>query len=109
MGDDAGEQGVGELMSGYAYGDPDPREKCPYCGAECSADFVDVGVGMVQCGPFNCQVCFASQIGPYDEERPLTDDERRTGWYAPGSPAGSSANVDDEGRIIRHFDADTVV
>lgn len=65
---------------------------CPYCGLECEADWCDVGVGLVQCGPFHCS-CGASEIGPHDEERPLSAEEVNTGWYAPGSPPGSSANM----------------
>ena len=88
-------------MNGYTYGEREPTEPCPYCGTVCRADFVDVGVGMTQCGPYHCESCGASQIGPYDEERPLTDDEKRTGWYGPESEPGSSANVID-GRVVRH-------
>ncbi len=77
--------GGGEAMSGngYSYGDHEPTENCPYCKTVCRADFVDIGVGMQQCGPFHCNACGASEIGPYDAERELTADEHRTGWYAP--------------------------
>ncbi|HCF3663708.1 TPA: hypothetical protein NID01_000534 [Pseudomonas aeruginosa] len=88
-------------MSGYAYGEKEPEIGCPYCGATCRADFVDVGVGYVQCGPYHCEVCNASEIGPYDRERDLTDREKELGWYAPGSEPGSSANVVD-GRVVCH-------
>lgn len=88
-------------MSGYAYGQHEPTEPCPYCGTICRADFVDVGVGMTQCGPYHCDKCHASEIGPYDEPRPLSADEQRTGWYAPDSEPGSSANVIG-GRIVSH-------
>lgn len=71
----------------------DYLEKCPYCEAWCECDLVDVGVGMVQCGPFHCDQCGASQIGPYDQERELTAAEKQTGWYSPNSEPGSSANV----------------
>jgi hypothetical protein len=96
------------MSSGYSHGDPESRVKCPYCGEECLADFVDIGVGMIQCGPYWCTACHASEIGPHDEIRPITEIEIETGWYAPGAPAGSSANTDDSGRIIRHFEADTL-
>lgn len=68
-------------------------QRCPYCETVCHADWVDVGPGMVQCGPFHCDNCHASEIGPYDNPRPLSVDEERTGWYAPNSDPGSSANV----------------
>lgn len=96
------------MGDGYAYGESEPKERCPYCRALCCADFVDVGVGYTQCGPYHCERCGASEIGPFDDERPLTDRERDTGWYAPGAPAGSSANVDEVGNHIRYFEADTL-
>lgn len=68
-------------------------ENCPYCNAVCDADFVDVGPGLVQCGPFHCEQCGASEIGPHDEERDLTAEEEKHGWYGPDSKPGSSANV----------------
>lgn len=74
-------------------------EPCPYCGNACCADWVDVGVGHIQCGPFHCDACLASEIGPYDEPRELTEREKETGWYAPGAEPGSSANVIG-GRIV---------
>jgi len=74
---------------------------CPYCGIACDADFVDVGVGYVQCGPYHCHGCKSSQIGPHDTPRPLTPKEVEVGWYAPGAPPGSSANVIG-GEIVSH-------
>lgn len=75
------------------------RENCPYCGKICECDLVHNGVGLVQCGPFHCASCGASEIGGADESRSLTDEERRTGWYGPGAKPGSSANVIG-GRIV---------
>lgn len=91
-------------MSGYAYGQHEPTENCPYCGTICRADFVDIGVGFTQCGPYHCDSCHASEIGPYDEERPLSEAEQKTGWYGPASQPGSSANVIG-GRIVSHVQA----
>lgn len=88
-------------MSEYAYGQHEPTADCPYCGAVCTADFVDVGVGFTQCGPYHCDQCGASEIGPYDEKRDLTAEEKRTGWYAPGAEPGSSANVIG-GRVVNY-------
>lgn len=59
---------------------------------------------MQQCGPYNCDSCHASQIGPYDEDRPISENEKQTGWYAPGEKAGSTANVIG-GRIVSHVQA----
>lgn len=89
------------MSGGYAYGDHEPTEPCPYCGTVCRADFVDIGVGFTQCGPYHCDNCYASEIGPYDDERVLSEEELKTGWYAPKSKPGSSANVID-GRIVSH-------
>ncbi len=105
-------------MSGYCYGEAEPKERCPYCGALCCADFVDIGVGYTQCGPYHCEACRASEIGPCRCSADLGDDctchpnlaaeEKRTGWYKPNSPPDPLANVNDDGRIIRHFEADTL-
>lgn len=86
-------------MGGYTYGEAEPTEACPYCGTTCNADFVDVGVGYTQCGPFHCESCGASEIGPFDEDRELTPEERKVGWYRPGSEPGSSANV-IQGKVV---------
>lgn len=91
-------------MNGYAYGEHEPTQPCPYCRTICRADFVDVGVGMQQCGPYHCESCGASEIGSFDEPRDLSEAERKTGWYAPDAPPGSSANVLD-GRIVSHVQA----
>lgn len=88
-------------MSGYCYGEQQPTENCPYCQVVCEADFVDIGVGFTQCGPYHCEQCGASEIGPHDKERPLSEDENRTGWYAPGAEPGSSANVIG-GKVVTH-------
>ncbi|QWU14240.1 hypothetical protein SAMN04487895_101530 [Paenibacillus sophorae] len=63
----------------FNYNNPEP---CPYCAAPCHADFVDVGVGMVQCGPYHCTKCGASEIGP---ELQYEDKKDENGFYAgPG-------------------------
>lgn len=68
-------------------------QSCPYCNHPCEADWVDVGVGFVQCGPYHCDACGSSEIGGFDEERVLTDKEKKYHWYEPGSNPGSSVNV----------------
>lgn len=43
-------------------------KRCPYCGYDkCDADFVDVGIGFIQCGPYFCDNCNASEIGSFDD------------------------------------------
>lgn len=92
-------------MVGYIYGEAEPTEKCPYCSEICHADFADIGVGMQQVGPFQCTNCHASEIGCYDEPRDLSPREKETGWYAPDTPPGSSANVIG-GHIVSHREMD---
>lgn len=65
-------------------GDAMRKEMCPYCWAECEAEWVHVGIGYVQITPFECPDCYARQIGPYDEPDGVTTAwEREVGWYAP--------------------------
>lgn len=69
-------------MSGYTYGESEPKAVCPYCTyTECYADFVDVGVGYVQSGPYTCDRCNAVEIGSYDDPNRASDVERAIGWY----------------------------
>ena len=85
-------------MDGHKYGEATPTRECPYCRTRCYADFVDIGVGMQQCGPYHCG-CGASEIGRFDAPRRLSDAEKETGWYAPGSEPSDKANVIG-GRIV---------
>lgn len=76
--------------------------ECPWCKSGIDPpDMCDVGVGFVQCGPQHCNFCLASEIGPYDEDRPLSVEERKLGWYKPNSIPGRSANT-FHGEIIDH-------
>lgn len=95
-------------MNGYTYGEKEPTEPCPYCGTECHADFCDVGVGFQQVGPYHCDGCHASEVGPYENVEARPDYDSKTGWYRPNSPAGEHANVDDKGRHISWQEADTL-
>ena len=80
---------------------------CPYCQFPMEADWVDVGVGMVQCGPYHCENCNASQIGPeYDEVmHTLSEQEKKTGFYTNRiSPLANQHN----GKPISHKQADAI-
>lgn len=78
-----------------------PYAYCPYCGFDgCEADYVDVGVGMVQCGPYYCTECHASEAS-YLDSRELTEEEERTGWYAPDTPVSEYANTVG-GELVDH-------
>ncbi|WP_419962149.1 hypothetical protein [Psychrobacillus sp. BM2] len=55
-----------------------PERECPYCNESMEADFVDVGVGMVQCGPYHCESCGASEIGPEWDDWCYKDREGNT-------------------------------
>lgn len=107
----------------------EPTQPCPYCGTETECDWVDVGVGSVQCGPYHCYDCGASEIGPErwdwverDEEghalytddfqavmkegHPFSEKELETGWYDPSkekkiSPYANTVN----GNLVDHITA----
>ena len=98
--------------------------KCPYCQAEMTCDTVDVGVGYVQCGPYCCDSCGASEIGPEryteitdtktfkvldhidnSEKLGLDPDEKRTGFYK--NRISPLANQKD-GKVISHQEADAI-
>lgn len=77
---------------------------CPYCETPCEADFVDVGFGLengMQCGPYFCENCHASQIGPYDSPSILNEKEKETGWYKPGRPVNKVCNT-YQGDLVSH-------
>lgn len=81
------------MSGGYCYGESEPIEACPWCGTPCRADFVDIGVGYTQCGPYHCENCGASERSGNDAARELTPKEIETGWYGPGSEPSEHANV----------------
>ena len=82
-------------MSAY----DEPTKGCPYCGAEMEADWVDVGVGVVQCGPYHCDGCYASEIGPEGSEGGATDEELKVGFYQGKiSPYANTVN----GNLVDH-------
>lgn len=83
----------------------EPEAICPYCGQHgCRADFCDVGVGLVQIGPFFCQSCGSVEIGAYDKKTELSDREAETGWYAPNRDYPGSAPTFN-GRVVNNKDA----
>lgn len=96
------------MSSGYKYGEPEPKEKCPYCNTPCYADFCDVGAGMMQVGPYYCEKCGASEAGAYEDISNRVDYDTATGWYRPGSPPGEHANIDEQGNHISWQEADTM-
>lgn len=106
-------------MSSYST----PSQDCPYCGKECHADWVDNGVGMVQCGPYHCFKCGASEIGPEMKYEDLKDEnghyvmgdvvnkedftkkELEVGWYEPESKKISPYANTVNGELINHVSA----
>lgn len=60
-------------MSNY----DEPLKPCPYCKNDMMADWVDVGCGVVQCGPYHCMSCGASEIGPEMKYEVLKDENGR--------------------------------
>lgn len=90
-----------------------PEKECPYCGDAMNADYVDVGVGMVQCGPYHCYSCGASEIGPEIADWHYKDREGKTiylktkrKWYSwAGKKAGTGAKVHFDGPPVLRYDA----
>lgn len=75
-------------------------KKCPYCGAACEADWVDIVVDLVQAGPYHCTKCLASQIGQCGDNYARTDREKETGWYEPPSIAKRKGKKSKKSLII---------
>lgn len=73
-----------------------PTRLCPYCGLPTECDWVDVGVGLIQCGPYHCYECGASEMGreQFEPGCIATDEEREAGWYKDGmiSPYANTFN-----------------
>ena len=67
------------------YSDYDEPKPCPYCGANSYADFVDIGIGMTQCGPYHCEACHAYELksGYNGDPKTWTTKEQETGWREP--------------------------
>jgi hypothetical protein len=75
-------------------------ETCPWCKTPgCDADWVDVGIGLVQCGPFVCPNCEATSIGGFDTIE-ATEEEKKVGWYKPGK-IGDKTNT-FKGKPVGH-------
>lgn len=83
---------------------------CPFCGAECAAEFVDIGVGEQQCGPFTCNSCHAAQLNYEEllytlrgENIGLDEGERRAGWRrgVKANTCGSCTHFDPS--FINHM------
>ena len=100
-------------MSKVTHRDPydEPTEACPYCGEEMRADFVDNGVGMVQCGPYHCYKCNASEIGPEIDDWYYKDREGET-IHLPGKRKyysflrkGRGGKTKLSGRPLLRYDA----
>ena len=56
---------------------------CRWCGGETEAEFVDVGVGMVQVTGAMCWSCNSYEMGPYQTDGRITEVEMATGWLGP--------------------------
>jgi len=56
---------------------------CRWCSGETDAEFVDVGVGMVQVTGAICWDCNAYEMGPYQTDGRITEVEMATMWLGP--------------------------
>lgn len=103
------------------------KTECPYCKNICECDTVDVGVGYVQCGPYFCEKCGSSEIGPefYDwvlenregnpifinshpilkKEHPFSEKEIETLWYEPFKNKLSPYANTVGGLLVNHIEA----
>lgn len=89
----------------------DFKAECPYCKEVMECDTVDVGVGHVQCGPYHCYSCHASEIGPELDDWCYKDREGKTiyttakrryfSWVRKGK-GGKVRGTDYSKRVLRH-------
>ena len=56
---------------------------CRWCGTTTYAEFVDVGVGMVQVTGGHCPECWGLELAPHQIDGPITEVEMATGWLGP--------------------------
>lgn len=56
---------------------------CRWCKSTTEAEYVDVGVGMVQVTGGECLNCGAHELGHYQTDGPLSEVEMATGWVGP--------------------------
>ena len=56
--------------------------ECRWCGEATDAEFVDVGIGMVQVTGGEC-ACGGRELGPYMNNGRLTEEEFATAWQGP--------------------------
>lgn len=61
------------------YNGPD----CRWCGTATDAEFVDVGVGMVQVTGGHCPECGGLELARHQIDGPLSEVEMVTGWIGP--------------------------
>lgn len=60
------------------------RDTCGWCESEdIDCDYVDIGVGWVQCTPYTCGFCGAIQMSGNElwGEKQGTEEEREIGWW----------------------------
>ena len=62
------------------------EKECPYCQQTCFAPFTDIGVGMMQTGPFVCDACGAIQFSPGEDFSKADPQEYAVGFWRPERP-----------------------
>lgn len=70
---------------------------CRWCGCKTDAEFVDVGVGLVQVTGGRCK-CGGYEMGPYMTDGLITEVEMATRWQGPDedTPDFSPFNPDQQ-------------
>lgn len=73
---------------------------CRWCGSRTDAEFVDVGVGLVQVTGGECWECGARERGPYMNDGRISEVEQATMWSGPAEdfPEFSPFNPDMQER-----------
>lgn len=69
--------------------------RCPQCGGECEAEFVDIGVGMQQVTPYGCVDCEWYEGKGQTEEVVMTEhDESRSAVQEQDNAPATDSGID---------------
>ena len=58
--------------------------ECPWCHSKkVYAEFINVGIGLEQVTPYQCEECGSVQTSPWDDTKRLDEEEKAFGWHKP--------------------------